>query len=280
MHVYVDGAFAVTTRADNARGDVAAIYAASGAAHGFDVVARATPGAHTVCAYAINDGPAVNTFVGCREATVPSGPPIGSVDVMRGDLGAITLAGWAIDPDVANPIALHVYVDDTFARSVRADGERPDIAGAFAGYGAPHGFALRVAASGGAHTVCVYGINEGAGGNALIACRVVQVPGGAPIGMLDTVVGGAGSVRVAGWAIDPDVASPIVVHVYVDGVSRPFPADDLRDDLTAALGPYGGAHGFAADLQVGPGPHDVCVYALDSAQGVNALLGCRRVTST
>ena len=280
VHVYLDGSFAATTRAEGARNDVATIFAASGAAHGFDTVVGAAAGPHTLCAYAINDGPAAHTLLGCRAASVPSGPPTGAIDSARGALGTLAIAGWAIDPDVATPIELHVYLDGTFARSVRADVPRPDVGAALGGYGGSHGYSTTVPAAGGAHTVCVYGINEGLGGNALIGCRTAQVPGGAPIGSLDVVSGGVGRVAVAGWTIDPDVAAPIDVHVYVDGVGTPMRADTVRADLASALGPYGGAHGFVAEVAAAPGSHEVCVYAIDTKPGINALLGCRRVTST
>ena len=190
VHVYVDDAMTPITAA-RTRADVASVYPASGDVHGYDAVVPAAAGDHTVCTYGINDGPPVHTLLGCRTVSVPFGPPVGSVDLAQGSLGRIDLAGWVIDPDVAASVDLHVYVDGAFARALRADGSRPDVAVAAPSYGAAHGFAGTLVASGGAHTVCIYGINVGLGGNTLIACRDVFVPSGPPVGSLDAVDAGA-----------------------------------------------------------------------------------------
>jgi hypothetical protein len=52
---------------------------------------------------------------------------------------------------------------------------------------------------------------------------------------LDAVQGGTGSVVVAGWAIDPDTASPIAVHVYVDGQGYALGASLGRPDVAAVF---------------------------------------------
>jgi hypothetical protein len=52
---------------------------------------------------------------------------------------------------------------------MQATGVRNDVAKAYPGYGAAHGFDLSIPIAGG--SVCVYGINSGAGGNSLIGCR-------------------------------------------------------------------------------------------------------------
>ena len=133
---------------------------------------------------------------------------------------AIVTSGWAIDPDTSAPIAVHAYVDAK-GTALTADGSRPDVAAAFPGYGPAHGYSATLPASPGAHQVCVYGINSGPGGNTLLGCRTVVVPGGSPVGSLDVarLVPGVG-VTVGGWALDPDTASSIAVHVYVDGRAR------------------------------------------------------------
>jgi hypothetical protein len=83
------------------------------------------------------------------------------------------VTGWALDPDVASSIGVHVYVDGKFGAAVTASRTRSDLAGPFPGYGTAHGFSLDVPVGGGSHQVCVYAINAGAGGNALIRCATV-----------------------------------------------------------------------------------------------------------
>ena len=84
------------------------------------------------------------------------------------------VSGWAIDPDTTAPISVHVYVD-SIGEATTAGLGRPDVGAVFP-YGAEHGFAHSMAASAGSHTVCVYAINNGQGGHALLGCKAVVVP--------------------------------------------------------------------------------------------------------
>ena len=276
VHVYVDGA-GVPLIANGSRPDVGGAFAGYGPDHGFGARLAAAPGAHQVCAHAINVGAGTNTLLGCRVVTVPTGPPFGHLDVVAGRVGAVEVAGWAIDPDVASPVEVHVYVDGAGVPLI-ANGSRPDVGGAFAGYGPDHGFGARLAAAPGAHQVCAHAINVGAGTNTLLGCRVVTVPTGPPFGHLDVVAGRVGAVEVAGWAIDPDVASPVEVHVYVDGAGVPLIANGSRPDVGGAFAGYGPDHGFGARLAAAPGAHQVCAHAINVGAGTNTLLGCRVVT--
>jgi len=72
IDVYVDGKYAKTTRADNSRPDVGAVYPRYGAAHGFSVDVPMTVGTHSVCVYGINTGPGSNVKLACATVTIPS----------------------------------------------------------------------------------------------------------------------------------------------------------------------------------------------------------------
>ena len=72
---------------------------------------------------------------------LPKGPPFGSLDVVLGSVGQISISGWAIDPDTSVSIPVHVYVDGV-GRAVTAAGERGDVGRAYPGYGTAHGFTL------------------------------------------------------------------------------------------------------------------------------------------
>lgn len=284
VHVYVDRAFAAAVTADGNRPDVAAVFPQYGPAHGFDgFVTGLYGGTHTVCVFAINVGPGtVNPVLGCKQVSLPGGNPFGNFEAAQGLPGAARVTGWTIDPDTANPILVHVYVDGRFAGLGRADGNRPDVAAAFPGYGAAHGFDVTVPVSyGGRHQVCVYSINVGVGSvNPLLGCRTVTLPTGVPFGSLDTAVGGSGTIHVTGWAIDPDVVTPIVVHIYVDGrATAALTANGYRPDVAAAFPGYGSAHGFAGDVGASPGTHLVCAYGINAGPGnANPLFRCLRVT--
>jgi hypothetical protein len=280
VHVYVDSTITPIVAAGN-RPDVAAAFNL-GANHGFDTTVNVPPGTHTICAYAINNGPPDHTNLGCRTLTDVT-PPFGNVDSMRGLSSAIRVAGWAIDPDTNDPITVHVYVDDTFAAAV-ADANRPDVGAAF-GRGAAHGFTITVPIAPGDHRVCVYAINNnGTGPHTGLSCAVVTAyaPNATPpTGIVEAAIGGQSDVRVAGWTLDPDTTAAIPVHVYVDGAFRgAMLASSDRPDVAAAFG-VTATRGFDLTVPAGPGSHTVCVYAINNLAGAtNALLGCRTTAST
>ena len=158
---------------------------------------------------------------------------------------------------------------------------------AYPGYGSAHGFEETLAASAGSHRVCVYGINTGAGGHTLLSCKDVVVPGAqpsivergrAPVGNVETVAVVAGKISVAGWALDPDTAVPIAVHVYVDSVGVAYTANRDRPDVGAAYAGYGLAHGFEETLAASAGSHRVCVYGINTSVGGHTLLRCQTIT--
>ena len=284
VHVYVDGVGRANIPADLTRTDLGAIYPASGADHGFALELGAVgPGPHQVCAYAINVGPGANVKLGCRAVTVPTGPPVGALDVVEVGPGALRLAGWALDPDTPSPVRVHVYVDGVGRASIPADRPRGDIGRAFPGWGAYHGFDHSISGlGGGTHQVCAYAIDLVPGvGHTALGCRTVSAVSGSPIGNVESVASaGPGEARIIGWALDPDTVDPVDVHVYVDGVGAAnVPADGSRPDVGAFFVLWGEAHGV--DVTVGgldPGPRQVCVFAIDRvAPGDNVLLRCAMV---
>jgi hypothetical protein len=169
LHVYANGQFVSAISANTARADVGSVFPAWGANHGFDaVVPTTTTGATTYCVYAINVGGGVNPLIGCRSVTV-NAQPFGSIDSVSRTPSGIRLTGWVIDPDSANPVTLHVYVDGVFKAAATANLSRPDVGAVFFSYGALHGFDATI--SGGGSQVCVYAIDIGGGVNPLLGCR-------------------------------------------------------------------------------------------------------------
>jgi hypothetical protein len=92
-----------------------------------------------------------------------------------------------------------------------------------------------------------------------------------PIGYMDTVGTGVGTLRVKGWAFDPDVAlSPLSIHVYVGGPAGgggtflgATTANLSRPDVAAAYVGAGPNHGFDATFALGAGTKAVYAYAVD-----------------
>jgi hypothetical protein len=174
VHIYVDGNGTAAT-AEASRPDIANAYPGYGDKHGYVVTVPTSPGVHTVCAYGIDiAAPGANRQLGCRQITAMGGNPVGVVDSIVASGGKITASGWAYDPDTSQPIPVHVYVDSS-GYPFTADQPRADVGAVYPAYGPNHGYSASAAASPGQHTVCVYGINIGAGGNQLLGCRVVTV---------------------------------------------------------------------------------------------------------
>lgn len=278
LHAYVDGSFNSVVPTGVSRSDVDGAFPRFGSAHGFDSVIgeQLVGGSHNVCLYGINVGTGSNSLIGCR-AVVVQQSPVGSFDAIRAVPGGMQIAGWAFDPSTTDPISIHAYVDGAFASSFQADMLRTDVVEAFPGVGSNHGFNTVLNADAGAHTVCLYGINVGAGGNSLIACRQVDVPAN-PFGSIDVLVGtGGGSFRVAGWAADFSANAPIKVHVYVDGaIVGEITADMSRPDVAQGLG-GSDLRGFDSTFAAVPGAHNVCVYGINVGAGSHSLIACRQV---
>jgi hypothetical protein len=67
--------------------------------------------------------------------------------------------------------------------------------------------------------------------------------------------------------------------VYVDGRSvAALTANNPRADIGAMFSAYSASHAFDAVVPLAPGPHTVCIYAINRGSGfANPLLGCRGV---
>jgi subtilisin family serine protease len=112
---------------------------------------------------------------------------------------------------------------------------------------------------------------------------VPNLPAGSPFGSFDVVSGGAGSVSVSGWAIDPESAGPIPVHVYIytsftDRAGYVLTANQGRADIGAAFPGYGPGHGFSGTVPSSPGVRIACVFAINVGVGDHTVLGCKFVT--
>jgi len=174
VHIYVDDVIVGGWKADRHRPDVGAVHP-YGDHHGFDVTIQMSDGPHRVCAYAINVGTATNNVpLGCKDVTV-SHLPFGSLDAVHPVSSQIVrVAGWAIDPDSADPIEVQIYLDGVRLAILTANGSRPDVGAAYPGYGNNHGFDTTIGNFFGGRTVCIVLRNVGAGtGNPIAACKQI-----------------------------------------------------------------------------------------------------------
>jgi hypothetical protein len=264
-----------TFTTDVQRPDLAQIYPAYGALpHGFDRVVPAPAGTYNACVAGENVGAGTSSWLGCRTVTV-SNQPQGVLDSVQATFRGATVAGWALDPDTADSIDVHLYVDGAFNRVVPATQTRPDIAAAFSGYGAPHGFSASVPMASGNHQLCAYAIGKGPGVNSLFGCSSVTVSG-QPIGATDDISRRPGGLRVAGWAIDPDTTGPIAV-IASTGQSTALLANGSRPDVAAAVPGLGDQHGFDQVVPASSGNYLACLTAMNTGDGGNTTIGCRSV---
>jgi len=222
-----------------------------------------------------------------RVASTPwgnfSGDPFGRLDAASAGANALTVSGWAIDPDTNDPIAVHVYVDGAFRGAVSASASRPDVGAAVPGYGNNHGFSLRVGnLAPGDRRVCAYAINVGPWGSAnteLQVCRTVRVSA-SPVGSFDIARLAPGGARVTGWAADPDSSATVQLEFTVDGALASTGSASLtRTDVAAIFPSFGSLRGFntIVPLPVTPGPRRVCANAVDLPTADRVQLGCGTV---
>ncbi len=231
---------------------------------------------HSVCAYGIDpDGIGTNSFLGCGAVYMPS-DTIGALEGASGAPGGLRFWGWTIDPKTSSPITVHAYLDGRIAAAAQAKTDRPDVARSYPGYGPDHGYSAIVAAAPGTHTLCVYGINTGAGANSSLGCRTIQISD-SPVGHLDSVaIGSDRQLHVSGWVIEPDTSNSIQVNLYVnDQPAVTEAASGERADVGAAYPDYGPDHGYQASTLASPGENDVCAYGIDVHSGAGSLLGCQ-----
>jgi hypothetical protein len=162
------------------RPDVRRAHPAAPANSGWTVTKAMSAGKHVLCAYAINVGSgSQNTTLGCRTITVAldtSHDPRGSLDSVSVSGRQVTAVGWAWDPDVAAGTQVRVYDGARSIGTVTTSTARPDVQRAVKGAPATTGWTLSATVAAGSHTLCAYGLNQGAGSqNTTLGCATVTV---------------------------------------------------------------------------------------------------------
>lgn len=281
--ITVDGRAHTTIPAGSPRPDVGRAFGL-GDNRGFDapVDLSAYPeGRRRLCLTVRNVGLGADRALGCADVDVRH-QPFGSIDLVRSGPG-VRVVGWAVEPDVADPARLRVTVGGV-ATEVVADGSRPDVGRAIPAYGGRVGFdaQVRTPDTEGRYPLCVDVLNRGPGTDQRLGCVDVDVRHTA-FGSFDALQATDDrGIIVYGWAIDPDTADTVPVHVWIDGrFAGQIMAGRERLDIGRAFPSYGPMRGFA-DPVVGtfaPGDRRVCVSAINQGQGgAHPLLACRTVT--
>lgn len=111
----------------------------------------------------------------------PTGDPMGKIQALTPGNNAVTVSGWAVDPDnVSAPVTVRVY-GAGWSRTVSANGASPDSNTAFPGAGTNHGYAATFYATAGSQDVCIDVSNQGQGRDISLGCRAVNVPSAATV---------------------------------------------------------------------------------------------------
>lgn len=206
--------------------------------------------------------------------------PFGGIDGAEIVPGGFKVNGWALDPNTSSPIAVHAYVDGRGAAIATANQNRWDVGYNFPASGSQHGFSASIPAGPGLHNACIFAINAGAGTNSQVGCYLYNLSA-SPIGRLDDAsIDGSGQLNATGWALDPDTASPVYVHFYINGqFAGSGNAGNSRVDIADRFPEFGAGHGFSTALPKLAGSNSVCAYGINVGPGGNALLGCRTVVA-
>ncbi len=228
VQMYVDGAANTMAWASLDRPDVGAVFPGYGSGHGFALSMAAPAGSRRVCVYAVNVGAGSSVGLGCATVTVPSSSPFGNVESVQLESGVVTASGWAIDPDTTGPIIVQMYVDGSFSAMGWAALERPDIGAAFPWAGPGHGLTLSTVVSAGPHTVCLYGVNVGAGSSTTLGCRAVSGPPFFVYGSLRN--GQSGYYLLAGKTTSEVLTRMPLLDLYrLAGSSYPYAVDNPQN---------------------------------------------------
>lgn len=221
--------------------------------------------------------------------------PDGVIDVIEGGDGTVHVKGWVYDPDTLNQsVKIHVYVGGKASPDVEchvftANQSREDVQAAYKlpmdKYGFNETFAVDPT---GDQEVYVYAINTEEGNNPCLGHKVVNIRENVnvdPEGVVDVIEGGYGTVRVKGWAYDPNTPNQsIKIHVYVGGKASPsvechtITANLSREDVQAAYKLPMDKYGFNSTFTVSPrGNQEIYVYAINTQTGNNPCIGKKTV---
>jgi len=107
-----------------------------------------------------------------------------------------------------------------------------------------------------------------------------QRPGGSPSLTLDSnppAVTGT-SVRVTGWAVDPEFDLPVAVRITVGAFDSTVLARLDRPDVAAALPGVGPFHGFDQNITLAPGSYTLCITVKGWVGQPDSAPACQPVT--
>lgn len=169
----IGGRFAASVVSSVPRGDIDTAFHGTGT-HGFQLVLTLPAGSTGVCLDAANIGPGSPSRLGCTTVQVPISP-VGALESVAVQDHSALVTGWAVDFDApSQAIGVVIYVGKVPEAWGLTPVDRTDINQDYQITGT-HGFSATVALPDGSSTICVYGVNVGAGSNSLLGCQTVTV---------------------------------------------------------------------------------------------------------
>jgi hypothetical protein len=304
--VQVDGVGAISAQADVTRNDVAKVYPGVGATVGFSrTIQNVSPGTRTVALWTQDKPGSSWVKVSERSTTVTakttgstgdSGTVFGKYDGATGGTGTVSVSGWAIDPDVYDPVHYKVHIDGVGVGTGVANANRTDVARTYPKWGADVGLARTITGvKPGTHTVTLWyqDLPSGTYRNWGTKTVTVKAAGSTPPtttpgtgktgpvgGSFDSAKGGKGTVAVSGWALDPDTLDPVRYKIHIDGVGAGTgTANATRTDVERAHPGWGSDVGLSRTITgVKAGTHTVTVWYQDLPGGNYVSWGTKTVT--
>ncbi|MGW8431574.1 S53 family peptidase [Curtobacterium citreum] len=281
VRVTVGGSTVGTLTADGSRDDVNKAMKITGK-HGYSGALTADKaGAQSVCIIAKNISRGADRTLGCRTVTIPSPNPTGTLDGVTGTAGAVTVRGWAFDPNSTGAsLAGYITVGGTNVGSISMNGARADVNKAMKVTG-NHGYNTKLLTSKtGKQSVCVVAKNVGYGSDTRLGCKTVTIADSTIRGSFDGASATTAAVTVRGWTFDTSSTSrSINAAVTIDGkVASTITANGARADVNRVK-KVSGKHGFntTAKTPVTAGKHSVCIISRNIGAGGDASLGCKTV---
>ncbi|NLA34308.1 MAG: peptidoglycan recognition protein [Actinobacteria bacterium] len=158
-----------------ARPDVAAAVAGAPSNAGFSFRIPVGPGApFNVCVDAVNVGPGSNSPLICTRVGY-NPDPIGEFLLAVNHKGQALLGGWALDPDVQDPVLVIFFRNGQLAWAAPAMHYWDGMIGRHPSHGNNRMFLSLMPLNRGRNEICGYAVNIGAGNPAtLIGCHVVN----------------------------------------------------------------------------------------------------------
>ncbi len=196
--------------------------------------------------------------------------PQGRIGTVRDGRKAVTVKGWASNPDLGRAAKVRLMVDGDLVEKKSTHVRRTKLAKRVDAAVAKIGFEFRLQLPDGVHEICIEANNFDGFAPVQMHCRSVEIRHN-PAGSVDRVVAKTTGDIVRGWAQDPDHKKPVVIEVRLADKPDVVVAKGVADRPSKAA-PDGPANNFAIKVPAGTG--DYCIVAKNSFAGADSTLSC------